>query len=324
MTDNSTPLPEREEPAKAEQPDIDEMPTAMLAPDDATLTMPTSTSADTFATASMTPPEIGASTQTMQTDVLASPAPATPVTQQAAPMYTPSNAPTEAVASSSDEITGPYKQLPSGDPTVYAAAPYAAQPGQPQPAQGVYAQYAAIPPSQPGQPYAGQPGVPVAKRRRPLLWAAIIVIVLLVIGGGTAFAIVSNLPTNSPTQALQQFCHGMTTLNAQEVYGTFSAASRQKESLVQVKESFALIEDFNGTVKFSKCTVASVQENGSTATGQVDLTTVVDLLGLSSSSTTHMPMQLVLENKTWKIDFTKGSNNITIPSDIPTQSVSGN
>lgn len=320
MTDNSTPSPEREEPAKVEKPSIDEMPTAMLASDDATLTA----SGDTFATASMTTPEVDASTQTMQTDVLASSAPATPATQQAAPIYTPSNAPTEAVASSSDEITGPYRPLqPGGDPTVYAAAPYAAQPGQPQPAQGVYTQYAAMPPSQPGQPYAGQPGAPVVKKRRPLLWVAIIVIVLLVIGGGTAFAIVSNLPTNSPTQALQQFCHGMTTLNAQEVYGTFSAASKGKESLQQVQESFALIEDFNGTVKFSKCTVGSVQENGSTATGQVDLTTVVSLLGLSSSSTTHMPMQLVLENKTWKIDFTKGSNNITIPSDIPTPSVSG-
>jgi len=323
MTDNSAPSPEREEPAKVEEPAIDEMPTAMLAPDDATLTASTA-SADTFATASMTTPEIDASTQTMPTDVLASSAPATPATQQVAPIYTPSSAQTEAVVSSSDEITGPYTQFQPGDPTVYAAPSYAAQPGQPQPAQGMYTQYASIPPSQPGQPYAGQPGVPVVKRRRPLLWVAIIVIVLLVIGGGTAFAIVSNLPTNTPTQALQQFCHGMTTLNAQEVYGTFSTASRQKESLVQVKESFALIEDFNGTVKFSKCTVDDIQENGSTATGQVDLTTVVSLLGLSSSSTTHMPMQLVLENKTWKIDFTEGQNNITIPSDIPTESVSGN
>ena len=322
MTDNLTPSPEREEPAKVETPNIDEMPTAMLTPDDATLTMPTE-SADTFATASMTTPEIDASTQTMPTDVLASSAPATPATQQATPIYTPSNAPTEAILPKADEITGLHGQFQSGNPTMYAPTSYAAQPGQPQPVQGAYTQYAAMPPRQPGQPYAGQPGVPVVKRRRPLLWVAIIVIVLLAIGGGAAFAIVSNLPTNSPTQALQQFCHGMTTLNAQEVYGTFSAASQDKESLRQVRESFALIEDFNGTIKFSKCTVDDVQENGSTATGQIDLTTVVSLLGLSSSSTTHMPMRLVLENKTWKIDFTKGQNNITIPSDIPTQSVSG-
>jgi len=313
MTDDTIPMPAGEEPDKppmpeAQTPSVDEMPTAILTPtpaEDVTQTMATEVPADGFSTATMPTSTADDAMQAPPIDV-----PAVTPTVQAAPSqpYGQSSAPTEVV------LPAPYPIPPMGaqpqldDPAAFSA-------------QGAYAQYPDLTP-QPGMPYPGAP-IPVAKKRRPLLWAIIVIVVVLLVGGGTAFAIVArNTPTNTPTQALQQFCHGYQTLNAHEVYGTLSTKARANASEAQLQQAFDLLKGMSNLVKISDCTVGSVQQNGSTASSTITITATVSLLGTSTSSSNSLPMSLVLENNTWKIDTSStAAPNFTMPtfpSGIPT------
>lgn len=209
---------------------------------------------------------------------------------------------------------------PAPYPQATAYAPNYAQPGYPptvayaQPGypQGIYQQ-----PSMPLQ--AEQTGLPVPPRkRRTSLWIVLIIVVVLLLGGGTALAIVaSQRPTNTPTQALQQFCDGYKALDAQKVYDTLSKDSKSGTSLAQLQQSFDQLKNLGSLVKITDCKVSNVQENGSSATGTITIAETVTLGDFSSSVSTPMSINLVLENTTWKVDTTKMNSHLTEPTFPP-------
>lgn len=274
MTDDVTGMPPNEEPTQtaapeAQQPAVDEMPTMIVTPpatEDATQTASTEATLDEMSTVAMTPDVADEATQVMPADALPSVAP----TVQAEPQITPMDA-----------------QPRVGDPAAFYA-------------QGQYAPYTA----QPGMPFPAQPGAPVpVKKRRTGLWIAIVIIIVLLVGGGTAFAIVANQrPTNTPTQVLQQFCDGYKTLNAQEIYDTYSSASKAGTSLSQLQQSFDLLKSMSSLVKISDCIVSDVQQSGSTATGKLTITETASLLGSTTTMPFTLSMALVLENNTWRVN----------------------
>ena len=196
---------------------------------------------------------------------------------------------------------------PGYPPTVAAYPPNYVQPGYP---QGMYQQPSYPLPLQPGQAGLAVP----PRKRRTGLWILLTIVVVLLLGGGTALAIIATQrPTNTPTQALQQFCDGYKTLNAQKVYDTLSNASKSNNSLAQLQQSFDELKKLTSFAKFTACTVSNVQQSGSTATGTITLTITVSFGGSSSTTPTAMSMGLVLENNTWKVDATKMNSNSTIP-----------
>lgn len=207
-----------------------------------------------------------------------------------------------------------------------AANPYAlnyAQPGYP---QGVYQQPSIPLPLQPGQPGLYAP----PRKRRTGLWISLIVLALFLLGGGTALAVVvSQRPTNTPTQALQQFCDGYKTLDARKVYDTLSTTSRANTSLSQIQQAFDELKGLGGMVKITDCKVSNVHENGSTATGTITITDTASFGGISASASVQISTGLVLENHTWKVDTTKANSQFTFPTPtiqniFPTPTVSGN
>lgn len=187
--------------------------------------------------------------------------------------------------------------------------------------------------AQPGAPsafyppnvYPPQPGAPMPapKKRSKLLLLAIVALVVLLLGGGGAFAYATiQANASTPLKTLQQFCNGLKTQNAQEVYNTFSAEEKAKASLPQLEQSFDELKNLN-LVRFSGCAVGDIQQNNSTAVGQVTVTTHVSLLGLSTDTSTTVPVNLVLENGAWKVssDPTHISNGGTLPPGFLTPTV---
>jgi flagellar basal body-associated protein FliL len=167
-----------------------------------------------------------------------------------------------------------------------AQPPYTPPPGYPQPQQG-------YPQSQPVYPQPGgfgQPGYPPAKKSRAGLWIAIIVIVVLLVGGGIFVAYLQLRST--PQKTLASYCDGLKTSNASELYGTLSSASQAKTSVSKIQTGLQALSLIGG---IKDCTVNSVTENGSTATGNVTLT-----LGHGPAQSGNVP--LTNENGTWKID----------------------
>ncbi|MEO7022167.1 MAG: hypothetical protein ABI234_18605 [Ktedonobacteraceae bacterium] len=201
----------------------------------------------------------------------------------------------------------------TGDPAaLYAQNAYAYAPQPSQPFSG-----------QPGQPFPSQPGQGPVRRKRPVaLLVAIVVIVVLLIGGGTAFALVTiQANASTPTKTLLQFCDGLKTLNAQEMYGTFSTAARAKASLLQVQQTFDSLKNV-GLVKLNGCTVGTITQDGSTATSDITIITSVSILQVSISTPVTMPVNLVLENNAWKVNIDPTNvSNLTISSSLPTPSV---
>lgn len=164
-----------------------------------------------------------------------------------------------------------------------------------------------------------QPGLPITamppKKRRTGLWVALIIIVALLLGSGTALAIVaSQRPTNTPTQALQTFCHSYKTLNAQELYSILSSASQKGTSLAQIRQSFDELRRLSNFARISDCTVSNVQQKDATATGLVTLTESISFDGSSTSVAVPLSMALVLENNTWKVDTSQMNSNLTGPN----------
>ncbi|MGH2478464.1 MAG: hypothetical protein ACRDHW_02250 [Ktedonobacteraceae bacterium] len=183
--------------------------------------------------------------------------------------------------------------------------------------------------AQPGAPsafyppnvYPPQPGA--SKKRSKLLLLAIVALVVLLLGGGSVFAYVTiQANASTPLKTLQQFCNGLKTQNAQEVYDTFSTEEKAKASLPQLEQSFDELKNLN-LVKFSGCIVGEIQQNNSTAVGQVAITTHVSLLGLSTDTSATVAVNLVLENGAWKVssDPTHISNGGTLPPGFLTPTV---
>jgi hypothetical protein len=201
-----------------------------------------------------------------------------------------------------------YQQPPAaayGNMNTPAQPPYTPPPpGYPQPQQGYPQAQAGYPQSQPGysQPQAGypqsqqgypqpggfgQPGYPPAKKSRAGLWIAII--------GGSTFAYLQL--RSMPQKTLASYCDGLKTSNASELYGTLSSASQAKTSVSKIQTGLQALSLIGG---IKDCTVNSVTENGSTATGNVTLT-----LGHGPAQSGNVP--LTNENGTWKIDTSSSS-----------------
>lgn len=211
------------------------------------------------------------------------------------------------------------QQSPEGYPSAGAYVPDYAQAGYPSVganAQPGYSQALYLQPSVPLPLQPGQPGLTVPPRKRRIgLWVALIIALLVVLGGGAALALAAaQRPTNTPTQVLEQFCHGYKTLNAQEVYDTLSTASKGGTSLAQLQRSFDELRSLSSFVKISDCKVSNIHENGSTATGTITLLDTISFGDITSTTSVPMSMGLVLENNTWKVDITKMDSNLTMPT----------
>ena len=197
-------------------------------------------------------------------------------------------------------------QASYGYPQTVAYAPQYAQPGNP---QDMYQQPPGSLPLQPGQPGLSAP----PRKRYTWLWVLLVAVVGFLLSGGIALAIVANLgPGNTPTQALQHYCDGYMTANAQEVYDTLSTPSKAKNSLADIQESIDQLKNFSGLAKLTACTVSDVQQNSSGATGTVTLTEKVTFGNLSVS--VPIVMGLVLENNMWKIDVFQTHSNFLFPT----------
>lgn len=246
--------------------------------------------------------------------------PAYPPTQAAGEPVQPAGQiypPTQAAAQSAP-ASGPL--YAGAAPTAYAPVgaypPGYAQPGYP---QGIYQQSSL----QPGQLGLYAP----PRKRRTVLWVVLIVLALFLFGGGTALAIViSQAPTNTPTQALQQFCDGYKTLNAQKVYDTLSTSAKAQHSKAELQQSFDEMQNLGGMVKFSDCKINSVQTNGSTSKAVITLVDTASFGSISASISMQISIGLVLENRTWKVDtMTMGKFIMptpSIPSDFLTPTAS--
>lgn len=199
----------------------------------------------------------------------------------------------------------------------YPQPGYPTQPGYLQPGyapQSGYPQQPGYPP-QPGAylptaPYPGQPGYmqPQPPRKgKAGLWITLLVIVVILgaVGGVGYFLVLPKLQQTSPNGTLQTFCDGYKTLNAHEIYGTFSSSFQTKSgnSESEIESGFALIKGMGATV--DGCTVSNVQVNGSTATATVTL--AITALGKSDTSSEHV--SLVLENGVWKINDVQDSGS---------------
>lgn len=174
----------------------------------------------------------------------------------------------------------------------------------------------AFPPMQPGYAPAGgsgqtgwpapgaftQPGyapAPAPRRRHTGLWIALAVILLLLVAGGGTAVYLQARPT--PQKTLQAYCDALKANDAQALYNTLSSSAQAQTSVSQLRQGLNLIEFLVGGIKECVVNADSIQQNGSTATGTVTITTD---RGRTSTSTIH----LIEENGQWKIQ-----NNVRFP-----------
>lgn len=196
------------------------------------------------------------------------------------------------------------------------------------PEQTIYAQSGSAPTIPVGTQMGGsatyqanyaQPGLPPgtsprAKKAFPLqtgpigkrhlrLWLLLLAIVVFALGSGTALAVViDQQPANTPTQALQAYCDGYKTSNAQEIYDSLSAAAKKDTSLRNIQQGFDVLKLFGKTAHISDCSVSDVQQQDTTAIGDITMEVEVSSGNFSFSTSVRIPMELVLEDHTWKVD----------------------
>lgn len=188
-----------------------------------------------------------------------------------------------------------YPQSPAafGNVNAPGQAPYTPSPsGYPQPQPGYPQTPSVYPQSQPGYPQPGtfgQPGYPPERKSRTGLWVTLVLILLLLVGTGGTFAYFQLRST--PQKTLAAYCDGWKTNNAQELYDTLSSDQQAKTSVSKIQRALGLVTLVGG---IKDCTVNSVTENGSTATGNV---TIVPNRGPAG----NVNLSLVNENGTWKI-----------------------
>jgi hypothetical protein len=142
-----------------------------------------------------------------------------------------------------------------------------------------------------------------ASKRHVRLWPLLLAVVVFVLGSGTALAVVvSQQPGNTPTQVLQNYCDGYKTSNAQEIYDSLSTASRKATSLRKIQQGFDVLKLFGNTAHISDCTISNVQQQETTASGDVKMTVDVLSGNFSFSTEVRVTMGLVLEDNSWKVD----------------------
>ena len=139
---------------------------------------------------------------------------------------------------------------------------------------------------------------PQQRKGRTSLWIAIAIVFLLVTTG-SAWGIFSYVNRSTPTKTLQAFCTAFQQGNAQGLYDLLSKRAQAETSVDKLKSIFGLMVYVGGV---QNCTVSSVQENGSTATGNVTM----NLKGSNPGE----PSQeyLINEGGNWKIDLSPQQN----------------
>jgi FlaG/FlaF family flagellin (archaellin) len=147
-------------------------------------------------------------------------------------------------------------------------------------------------------PSLAQNGVSQRRKGRIGLWIAIAVVVLLVVAGSTwgAFSYVNR---STPTKTLQAFCTAFQKGDAQGLYNVLSKRAQAQASVDKLKAVFSFLEYAGG---IENCTVGNIQENGSTAIGNVTM----NLKG--SKPGQPYPERLINEGGTWKIDDSPNQN----------------
>lgn len=188
------------------------------------------------------------------------------------------------------------------EPQVYAGHPPAtaymsnyAQPGYP---QTMYSQPSGLMPSQPCLT-----GPAASRKRLTKLWIGLIALLVFLLGSGTALAVVvSEQFTNTPEQALQQYCDGYKTSNGQKIYDILSRTSKANTSPAQIQQGFSVLKMFGNSTRIADCTVSNVQQHDSSSTGDLNMTVDVSNKGFAFSVSVLFSMGLVLEDNTWKID----------------------
>ncbi|HEY1349926.1 MAG TPA: hypothetical protein VGF67_09905 [Ktedonobacteraceae bacterium] len=148
------------------------------------------------------------------------------------------------------------------------------------------------PPSQPGYPL-----VPAPRRRR--LWPVLVAVLLLLLLAGGAFTYLQVRST--PEKTLQAYCNALKVADAQALYDTLANAARARTSVSQLQQGLRLVAFFVGGVKDCVVNADSIQENSSSATGTVTITTG---RGPSTNATIH----LIAERGQWKIE-----SNASVP-----------
>lgn len=210
-----------------------------------------------------------------------------------------------------------YPQYPQQPPPGYPNQPGFSSPGYPPP-QGYppplgYPQQPGYPPpsgypQQPGYPPQPQPGFtpypgqPPRKSHTGLIVTLVVIVLVLIAGGVATFVVIQNQST--PTATLQRFCTAFKNLDAPGVRDTLSTSAQADpaNSLANIQDAFNTLKKLHATIG---CTVGAIQQNGSTATGVITLTSSVSGLGALPSRDT--PVSLVQENGQWKISKLGGT-----------------
>ena len=216
------------------------------------------------------------------------------------------------------------------DPTVAAASPYANNPGYlpAEAAAAPYSQYEASPPPayqpppdyqvagaqspyvMPPAPYSpygspaqpayvtpapGVPAVvtPAGKRNNRKLWTILGIVggvVVLAIIASVVLAVVAN--SSNPTKTLQAYCDGLRNGDYQTAYNQLSNTIQGQVTETQFADSNRQAANTAGGI--SSCTVNSVNQSGSSATGQITFNT-------GSNQSVVDVYNLINDNGTWKI-----------------------
>ncbi len=174
----------------------------------------------------------------------------------------------------------------------YNQVPQQAYPQPAYPQQGYPQQPYAAPADQFGFPnYAAAPAQPQRKSRLGL-WIGLIVIVLLVAGGVGGYVYLNR---STPTKTLQDFCSAFKNNDPQGAFNQLSTRAQSQTTEQRVAQG---IQQFNNPLLggIKDCTVSSVQENGSTASGTITFTFN------KVNTPLNLDNKLVNENGTWKVD----------------------
>lgn len=186
-------------------------------------------------------------------------------------------------------------QVSAGYPLATTYMTNYAQPGYP---QAMYSQPSGLMPFRPGLTR-----LPAPRKRLARLWIGLIAILVFLLGSGTALAVVIGEQfTNTPEQALQQYCDGYKTSNGQKIYNILSRSSKAKTSPGQLQQGFSVLKIFGSSTHIADCTVSNVQQHDASATGDLNMTVDVSNAGFAFSVSVLFSMGLVLEDDTWKID----------------------
>lgn len=185
--------------------------------------------------------------------------------------------------------TANVSQARSSEPSS-ASTDYGTPPPQPEYTGQSYAQSAPLPPDVPPTP--DQIGAPQRRKGRIGLWIAIAIIVILIIAGGTWGAL-SYINRSTPAKTLQAFCAAFKKGDAQGLYNVLSKRAQGEASVDKLKAVFEFLQYAGG---IQSCTVSNIQENGSTATGDVTM----NLKGTKPGQ--PYPEHLINEGGTWRVE----------------------